>query len=147
MSLLKNDAKKKRNVTEKQRANLKPIQKGQVLNPEGSRAHNPVLRALGRVSEKVYCEALSKAFLSTKEEMAALLENPEVTLLEELVGNAMLDAVKQKNYSFVERIADRLIGRIEDNLNIKQTGATDVRVGVFDGDKLKEAIRKLNTKV
>jgi hypothetical protein len=137
--------KKKRVVTEKQRANLRPAKKGEVRNPEGGRTHNPIMRALAKVTKDSFADVLTIAFQSTETELQDLIFDPEATALKKLIARAMLQALEEVNYGFVERIADRLIGRIEDNININSKSSA--LLGTVDLVKLRKTMHDLKNDV
>lgn len=102
-------------MSPKQLANLKPIKKGQILNPNGGKAHNPLVRAISSYTNNIFAEVLQAVLTADSKTLHAMtLPGPNSNSLRMLVARAMEKAVKDADYSFVERIADRMIGRIPD---------------------------------
>ena len=136
-------------MSAKSLANLKPAAKGDVRNPLGGNSHNPLTRALKRVTQDSYCEALSIAFERQEDELEKFVNNPETPMLQKFVAKAMLSAFKRGDFAFVERIADRLIGKVSDNMVINQTGAGNVvaQIAVMSDAEIKSRVAKLKEDV
>lgn len=113
----KDKKKRKTNVTPKQLANLRPIKKGEVRNPEGGRAVSPLVRALQKFSRKAFTEVL-EAVLSGDDKQLKEFMKPTQPALYRLCATAMVDAIKGGNYSLVERMTERLIGKIPDKIEV-----------------------------
>ena len=144
----KEPAKKK--MTASQLANLRPAKKGEPSrNPEGSRLHNPLTRALTQVSKEAYCKALSVAFKGKEGELQELVDNPETPMLEKFVAKSMLHAFETGQFGFVERIADRLLGTVGETMTINQTSnvSTTNQIAVISDSDLKARIMKLREDV
>lgn len=134
---------KKRNITAKQRANLIPAKKGEVRNPNGGRTHNPALKAFRNFTQDAFREVLEIVMRAPGHELQALIDDPNTPSLHMLIAVSFQDAIKNKSFGLVERIADRIIGKLPENHNITSTTDANVKVGIFDGDMLRSALNKL----
>lgn len=146
----KDSAKKRPRPSARSIANLKPTKKGEPSrNPLGAKLHNPLTRALKRVTQDSYCEALSIAFERQEDELEKFVNNPETPMLQKFVAKAMLSAFKRGDFAFVERIADRLIGKVSENMVINQTGAGNVvaQIAVMSDAEIKSRVAKLKEDV
>ena len=101
---------------------LKPIQKGEVRNPEGGRALNTPLQVFARFTHDTFREVLEVVMKSDEIELAIIAETGP-TSLHRLVAGAFQQAIETKNFGLVERIADRIIGRPTETVNANLSGA------------------------
>lgn len=130
---------------------LKPfhIQKGQVLNPEGARAHNSALKALRKTTLETYREVIELILQGDMKQLTAMSQSKTISALHVGIARAFHRAINAGDYTVIERIAERIIGKIPENININQTGNLDInsRVTHFDGAALKIAMAKLESDV
>ncbi len=133
--------KQKRNIGPKQLANLKPIQKGQVLNPEGSRAHNPILKALKKLTREEFCKVIEVACLSDIAALQAITKNTEASALQVGVARAMMKSVNKGDWGVLESIVSRVVGKIPDQLEVKTNAQATITI--LDHAKIIEANKKL----
>jgi hypothetical protein len=130
-------------VTKKQLANLKPIQKGEVRNPNGSRARvDPKLRSL---SVESFNKIIQTVMTGTLKDLKALAENQESTVAEVAVATSIMIATKKGDYSVVKQIVEQIIGKIPDQLHI--SAGLEIQAAPVDMDQLREAIAELRKSV
>lgn len=138
-------AKKRPGPTAKSLANLKPAKKGEPSrNPLGAGAHNHLVRAFNKVHQENFREALEQVLDSDPfelDEMCARI--PGSKSLRRLIAIAMRNAINTGDYGLVERIADRLFGKVADKLNLTATS----QVTTVDKQILKAAIDELESEI
>lgn len=143
----KNGSKKvRRKLTAKELANLKPIKKGEVRNPNGARTHNPLLRAFKNLHQDSFREVLHEVLESDDKKLDALCAptdgNPS---LRRLIAKAMQNAISHGEYGLVERITERLFGKVPDQLNLKSDNLnTSIN---YTEIQILEAIKKIKSNV
>lgn len=131
--------KSKRNITAKQIANLRPIQKGEVRNPNGGKAHNPVMRAFQNKGREDYRDVLKIVLYGTRAELKEFIANPETSNLQVLVALAFEKALEAREFGLVERLADQIFGKQAETLNVVKLEKLN--------DGLKEADRSETRKI
>ena len=129
-------------VTEKQLKNLKPAKKGEIRNPEGGRAHNPITKALKKITIESYREIIETILKGNLEELRAIAADPKTPALQVGIAVAFMNAIKKGDYQVIERIAERIVGKIPDELNVIANTNTNVTINTLDKDKLKAALDK-----
>lgn len=126
--------------SKKQLANLKPIKKGQVLNPNGGRAHNPALKALKKLTIESYREIIDLVATGNLDALRAMVKDKNTSALQVGIATAFMKAINSGDYNVIERIAERIIGKIPEHLNL--SGQVDSSVTILDRDMIKKAMLK-----
>lgn len=122
------------------------FQKGKSGNPEGSRAHNPALKALKKITIESYREIIELVMTSDVRAIKAIAEDPKSTGLQVGIAVAFLKAIKNGDYTVIERIAERIVGKIPDEIKI-QPMTINQKVTVIDRAALARAMAELNQEV
>lgn len=130
-------------VTKKQLANLRPIKKGQVLNPNGARAHNPATKALKNLTIETYREVIELVLTGNLQALRDMRDNENIPAIQVGVARAFYNAIKCGDYGVIERIAERIVGKIPDQLVLNST----LQHGPIDREKLKLAMAELENDV
>lgn len=117
---------------------------GQSGNPEGSRLHNPLVRAFSKMSVETFRRVLEVILTGNRDDLNKIIKDKKSTNLELAVATAMVNAIREGDYGVVERIAERIIGKIPDQLNVKSEGVLDVSI---DPAKLRAALKKIKSEV
>lgn len=113
---------------------------GKSGNPEGARAHNPAIRALKNITLTVYREIIEVVMTGNLDMLRAIIKNPESSAVQVGVARAFLNACKRGDYTVIEKIAERIVGKIPDVLNVNDSGK-------FDKAMLKAALDELKSRV
>lgn len=121
---------------------LKPFhfKKGQSGNPEGGRIQNPVTRALRKLTIDTYREVIELVLTSNIKALKALIENPTTSAVQVGVATAFLKAIKNGDYAVIERIAERIVGKIPDELNVRSKSDTTLNLSK---EALKAALKEI----
>jgi phage terminase small subunit len=123
--------------------NLKMFKKGQSGNPLGGKLHNPALRALRSFTNETFREVLELVLTGNQAKLSDIIIDPSSTNLEVLIAKAFQNAIKSGDFHLVERIAERLLGKVPDTIKIgKITNAKEI---ISDADK--EEIKQILTKI
>ena len=116
--------KKGRGSNPNSKKNLKPIQKGQVLNPLGGKAHDPVMKALKSMSKEVLKEIIDITFFGTMEQLEAMTKEPKLSPIEAGVARAIFNGVSKGDWHIIEQLLARTIGKVPDKTDITSNGQT-----------------------
>lgn len=118
------------------------FKKGQSGNPHGRPALTNEQRALRDLTVESYRGVLKTILDGNLEELQTLMKDPKSTVLEVSLASAALKAIKVGDYSVIERIAERIVGKIPDELKINQAGTLQVQGGI-DLTLVKKAVAEL----
>lgn len=123
-------------LTEKMKANKwKPGQSG---NPNGRPKLNPIQRALKELTVQTYREVIEAVLSGNLDNLQAMAENPKTSALQVGIAKAFANAIKAGDYAVIERIAERIVGKIPDELNVNALN-TNLH-GTIDKEKLKAVL-------
>lgn len=125
------------------------FKKGQSGNPEGGRAHNPALKALRKLTVESYREIIELVLTGNVAAIKKIAENPASTGLQVGISVAFLKAIKSGDYNVIERIAERIVGKIPDVVTVNQNTNMNVAgsIAVFDKTALKAAMEAIDEEV
>ncbi|MDH4163312.1 MAG: DUF5681 domain-containing protein [Nitrospirota bacterium] len=122
------------------------FKKGQSGNPEGGRAHNPAIKALRKITIESYREIIELVLTSDVRKIKAIAEDPKSTGLQVGIAVAFMKAIKNGDYTVIERIAERIVGKIPDEIKI-QPMTVNQKVTVIDKTALAKALLELEEEV
>lgn len=123
-------------------AQFKPGQSG---NPLGGKLHNPAIRALTKLTVETYREVIELVLTGNLTDLKNMVENPKTPAIQVGVAAAFMKAIKSGDYAVIERIAERIVGKIPDQLNVSSTNMNANVNTTIDAVKLKAALEKLNS--
>ena|SRR5665213_438697 len=125
------------------------FQKGKSGNPEGGRAHNPAIKALRKLTVESYREIIELILSNNVAAVKAIAEDPNTTALQVGIAVAFLKAIKNGDYTVIERIAERIVGKIPDvvHINSQNNSNVNAEIKVIDRQALKAAYNKLEEDV
>lgn len=116
--------------------------KGQSGNPQG-RKPNLITRALKDLTVETYREVIKAVCTGNLENLQAMVDDPSISALQVGVAQAFLNALKAGDYSTIERIAERIVGKIPDELNVNSKNFNANLNAHIDSTKVKAALQKL----
>lgn len=124
------------------------IKKGEVRNPKGIGGvnHNPLIKALRKVTLESYREIVELVLTSDVQAIKKIAENPKSTGLQVGIAVAFLKAIKNGDYTVIERIAERIVGKIPDEIKIAPLSVNQ-KVSIIDKTALAKAILELEEEV
>jgi Family of unknown function (DUF5681) len=121
-------------------------QKGQSGNPKG-RTPNAAIKALRNLTVETYrtvVEIVLTGDIVALKEMAA---NESIPAIQVGVARAFLKAIKDGDYGIIERIAERIVGKIPDVVHVNQNTNMTATVAQVTDEVLKERIAKLRSEI
>lgn len=103
-----------------QNKNLKPFKKGQIGNPKGrpKGSHNIIRQALRELTVDTYREVIETVLKGNTAALQEIINNPDTPVIQVGVAKAFLKAMKAGDYAVIERIAERIVGKIPDEINL-----------------------------
>lgn len=101
--------------------NLKPIRKGEVRNPHGARAHDPVKKELKRFTNKYLIEIIEMAVMGNLAGLKAVVDNPDSPAIQVGVAKSLFNAISEGDWSTLESIVSRIIGKVPDKVDFTGT--------------------------
>lgn len=139
----------KKRCTPPKTDHLKPHQfkKGQVANPNGAGAHNPILRAIKKITQETYADILMVTMTGTGQDLEDIIKNPASSNFHKLVAKAFRTAIRDGDYSLAERFAERIIGKMPDNINVNSQNLNANLNSKVDPVLLRKALKKLDSDV
>ncbi len=123
------------------------FKKGKSGNPEGARAHNPLIKALTKLTIDSYREVIELVMKGSLQELKEMAEHPKTSALQVGIATSFLKAIKNGDYGVIERIAERIIGKIPDELNVNSRNVNANLNTTIDQAKLKVAYDALEKDV
>jgi Family of unknown function (DUF5681) len=97
--------------------------KGQTGNPAGRPKPNPLVVALKNLTVETYRDVIEKCLTATAQELKAVLKHPETTALQAAIIKCFIKAANTGDYTVVERIAERIVGKIPEELKVTSLNA------------------------
>lgn len=125
------------------------FKKGQSGNPQGSRLHNPAIRALRKLTVETYREVIELVLQGKVSDLQEMAKNPDTPAVQVGIAVAFLKAIKNGDYDVIERIAERIVGKIPEVVTVNSTLNAKVAaaVGVIDPAALRTALDELERDV
>jgi hypothetical protein len=125
------------------------FKKGQSGNQAGARAHNPAIKALQKLTVESYREIIELILSNNVAAVKTIAEDPNTTALQVGIAVAFLKAIKNGDYTVIERIAERIVGKIPDVVTVNQNTnmAISGSIKVFDKVALKAAMDEIEKDV
>lgn len=121
------------------------FKKGQSGNPKGTKP-NPMVMALRELTVESYRKIIELVLTSDVQAIKAIAEDPKSTGLEVGISVAFLRAIKNGDYAVIERIAERIVGKIPDEIKIAPLSINQ-KVSIIDKTALAKAILELEEEV
>lgn len=103
----------------------KRFQKGQVANPLGAAAHNPVVKAVRNLTKERVAEIIEE-ILTTDPADAHEMKGKAKTVMEAWLMAGIQKAVRNGDLAPLNALLDRLIGKVKDQ--VENSGETTARV-------------------
>lgn len=92
------------------------IQKGQVLNPEGGRTHDPIKKRLRRLTQ-FELQQLGSMFLDQDEaQIKKIMKDKKDSVLRRTMAGLMLDIMQYRDEKKITLVFDRTAGKVSDKL-------------------------------
>lgn len=97
-----------------------PWKKGQSGNPKGrpKGSTNIIRQALRELTVDTYREVIETVLKGNTAALQEIIDNPETPVIQVGVAKAFMKAMKAGDYAVIERIAERIVGKIPDEINL-----------------------------
>lgn len=94
------------------------IKKGEVRNPLGAGAHNPVVKALRRMSQDDIAEIGTLIVGGQIDKLKDVAFNPESTVLQVWIAAVAIKAIEKGDAQALSIILDRIAGKVKENVDV-----------------------------
>lgn len=123
-------------------ANTKPpmgkrFEKGNKANPLGAGAHNPILRAVKRMTQAEVAEVGSLLLDGNLEKLAAVKDDRDASVLKVWMCSIAITAIKKGDAQALNALLDRIVGKSKETVHIT------TEVSKLSDDELKARIKNL----
>lgn len=118
---------------------------GQTGNPEGARRHNPISKALKKLTIDTYREVIEIALTGNLARLEEIVKDENSSAIQVGIATALGKAIKAGDYDVVERLAERIVGKIPDEVHVKSSNVNTNLDGKLDPAKLRAALAKLES--
>jgi hypothetical protein len=126
---------------------VKPYQfkPGQSGNPSGRPKMDPKARVLKELTLQSYQKCIEAVCTGNIAALAAMADDPEVSALQAGIASSLARAIREGDYETVEKITQRIIGKIPDEINVnsRNTNLNANLNATVDEMKVKAALKKL----
>lgn len=113
----------KKKMSPKQLANLRPpIKKGEVRNPNGAKTHKGPKSMFLKLTKEMFAEMINAVTNGTVADLKAIAENPESTALQVALATSMVKMINKGDYTQLELMLQRVIGKVRDELDVTSAG-------------------------
>lgn len=149
MGTEKDSVKAKTNKSADRYAHLKEhrFKAGNKANPQGAKAHNKAILAARRLTLDTYREVIELVLQGNVDDLKAMATDKDTPALQVGIAVAFLKAIKNGDYNVIERIAERIVGKIPDQLNVTANNNSTLNIGMIDQTKLRAALIELEQNV
>lgn len=94
------------------------FKKGNKANPIGGRAHNPLSKALRNLTVESFREIIEITLKGNLADLEKIIKDPNTSALQVGVATSFYKAMKAGDYATIERIAERIVGKIPEQINL-----------------------------
>lgn len=102
-------------------ANLVKVKKGQVLNPEGGRSHDPQIRAIKRLTQQELAEVGALVVKGSIAELQKISKDPNASALKCMIAAVAHRTITRGDPTALDKLLDRLVGKVKEQIEV--TGA------------------------
>jgi hypothetical protein len=117
---------------------------GNRANPIGGHAHNKASKALRKITLPKYREVVELVVSGTLDDLKRMADSNDA--LKSGIARAFYKAIRNGDYDMIERIAQRIIGKIPDVLEVTNLNVTP-NDDQLDIVKVKAALKKFENDV
>lgn len=107
---------------EKGWANLKPIKKGEVRNPNGAKAHFKT--KIKGLTKAEYTRIMTAVMESDIDALQAIANDRTASTIVVAVAACAVKAISKGDYGTIELMLQRAIGKVKDELDLTSNGET-----------------------
>lgn len=140
---------KKRNMNPNSIANLKPIPKGTILNPLGAGAHDPIKKAIRKLTAPGWEIILNTVVMGTLEDLKNLAEDKKLPAIQAGVARTMYKAAAAGDWTVLKDMVHTLLGKPDFSIQMKgaivHTTLEELSEIQKEEELIDARIRKLNS--
>lgn len=114
------------------------IQKGEVKNPIGAAAHDPVKKLMRRFTNEYMKEIVELAVMGNLEGLKEVAENPNTPAIQVGVATALMGAIKSGDWTTLRSIVAEILGKQPD----KVISDVNVKHSIVETEEQKEERKK-----
>jgi hypothetical protein len=115
--------------------NLKPMKKGETLNPNGRpRKYVSLLKEQGYKPSEVN-DAIQVLMSMTLEELKEVYTNPKATVLEKTIASAIKKSIEKGSLYSIETLLTRVYGKPKEQMDLNTSGGIQIEVVYKDAGK------------
>lgn len=104
---------------------------------------DPRIKALKNLTLDTYREVIELVLTGNISDLQAMIKNPKTTAIQVGVAKAFVEAINKGDYTVIERIAERIVGKIPDELNVRASNVNANLNAAVDIEQLKTMRAKL----
>lgn len=114
----------------------KQFKKGQSGNPLGGRAHDPVMRALKRLTKDELKEVGSLLLRGNLDALKEVSQDKKANVLKVMLASVCVRVMKQGDMHALDILLNRLVGKVKDEVDVVQADGP-IKVNVYLPEKKK----------
>jgi hypothetical protein len=122
------------------------FKKGVSGNPEGGRRHNPIRKAIKKLTIEVYARVIETALTGNVDALKDIMNDPKSSVVEVGVATALVTAMQKGDAYVLEHFASRIVGKLPEIIRVDSNSEVNVNVKL-DMQKIKAAIKKFESEV
>lgn len=111
---------KKRKMNPKSLKNLKPLKKGDVINPEGK--NGSAINRFKSLTNELYMELIEILDTHSFDELEEMCHNPKVSPLKRLYLGVFLEDLRKNNMARIEHLMTRVVGQPKQHMDVTSKG-------------------------
>lgn len=124
----------------------RPFPPGNNANPIGAAAHDPVLRAVRRMSRAEVAEMGTALLDMTRADFEKLAKDKDAPMLKVMLAGQALNASKGNSSSF-DKLLDRVIGKTKDRIEVSGAVGTKTKYDTLSTEQLAELAAKTASEI
>ena len=98
----------------------RPFQKGNCANPNGADAHNPLTKAIRRMTHDEISDIGSMLLKGNLEAIQAAAIDPESSVLKVWICSVAIKAIEKGDAAALNQLLDRFVGKVKETQDVRQ---------------------------
>ena len=125
-----------REIKGKYGGTLKIWEKGESGNPKGRpKKLVPSMKMEGYKLPEIN-DTIQHIISMNHEQLKSVLDNPEATILEKTVANALVTSLKKGTLENIETLLNRVYGKPKEKVEMETKGETNIKIQIIKNDNL-----------
>lgn len=122
------------------------FKKGQSGNPEGGRAHDPVTKAIKRLTRKELAEAGSVILGKSLEQLKEIRTNPKSKAIEAIMAGMAIKMITRGDAAAFDAVFNRIVGKVKEEISTVNTNI-NTSLEPEDREMMKDIMRELDDEI